>query len=136
MLEDFRERLRDPRQKQTLLAIGLSYLAWLMTLFIASKAGLTHGSQTERWLAVIVPLIPLLLMVFFMIRLHNLGDEVEHAMHASAARVGFVVMLVVAFFAWQLEEFGVEFRISAINIWCAGMLAWLIGLWIAWKRHQ
>lgn len=136
MLEDFRERIRDPRLRRTMLAMGLSYLAWLMALFIAAKAGMAHGSQTERWLAVAVPLIPMLLMVFFMIRLHDLGDEVEHAMHASAARTGFVVMLVVAFFAWQLEEFGLEFRLSAIDIWCAGMLAWLIGLWIAWKRRQ
>jgi len=136
MLEDFGERIRNPRLRRPLLGMGLSYLAWLTALIFAAEAGLAQGGQTERWLAIIVPLIPMLIMVFFMLRLHDNSDEVEYAMHASAARTGFVVMLVVAFFAWQLEEFKLEFRLSAIDIWCAGMLAWLIGLWIAWKRRQ
>ena len=136
MFEDFSERMRDPRLRRPMLGVGLSWLAWLAALILAAEAGLDQGSQVERWLAVTIPLIPMLFMVFFILRLHGKADEVEYAMHASAARTGFVVMLVVAFFAWQLEEFRLEFRLSALDIWCAGILAWLVGLWAAWKRRQ
>lgn len=136
MLEDFAERLRDPRLRRPMLGLGLSWLAWIAALLLAAGTGLAEGSQIERWLAVTIPIIPMLFMVFFMLRLHDKGDEVEYAMHASAARTGFVVMLVVAFFAWQLEEFGVDFRLGGLDIWCAGMLGWLVGLWVAWKRRQ
>lgn len=37
MLEDFRDRMQDPRLRRPMLGMGLSYLAWLIGLWIAWK---------------------------------------------------------------------------------------------------
>jgi hypothetical protein len=136
MFDDFVRRLKDPRIQRPMLGLAASYLAWGLLTHVAVRTGLTTGSESERWIAVAMMMTPLVGMVGFLVHLYSKGDEVERAMQQTAASTGFVVMILVGMLALLLEGSGLSFQLSAIHIWSAGLLAWLIALWQSFRYYQ
>ena len=129
-------RWRDPAFRAPLIGVAVSYVLWLATMLLVKQTGLAQETESIRWLAVVVPMLPITLMVFFFLQLSRRGDEVVRAMHGFAATCGFVVMLFLSLLALHLESFDLPLRISPQHIWISGMLAWLIGLGMAMRRYR
>jgi preprotein translocase subunit Sss1 len=136
MYEDFIRRLKDPRIQRPLIGLAASYLSWGVLTWVAVRTGLTTGTENERWIAVTMMMTPLVGMVGFLVHLYSQGDEVERAMQLAAASTGFVVMMLVGMLGLIVDEMGLPFQLSAIHIFSAGMLAWLIALWQSFRYYQ
>lgn len=136
MFREFVARLFDPRLRRPIAGVVLSYLAWVLTLVLVSRFGWTEGSGSQRLLAAALPMLPILGLLAFFMRLHSRGDEVERAMHLMAAAAGFGAMLVVSLLAMHLERVAAPLQLTATHIWSVGMLAWLFGLVKAFRGYR
>lgn len=136
MLRESIARFADPRLRRPVAGVLVSYLAWAGVLMLVSALGWNAGTVGQRWLAATLPMLPILALAGFLLRLYRHGDEVERAMYSMAASAGFVAMLVAALLAMHLQRSAAPVELTATHIWAAGMVAWLIGLAKAWRDYR
>ena len=136
MFRESLHRLADPRLRWPITGVVVSYLTWALLLEMVIRLGWADGSSGERVLAASLPMLPILALLGFMVRLHLYGDEVERSMHLAAAATGFGAMLLAALFAMHLETVVAPLQMTATHIFSLGMLAWLFGLLKAFSSYR
>lgn len=136
MYEDSLQRLKDPKVRRPMIGLLVSYLAWVEIAYGVGRAELATGTEEQRWIGVALMMIPIIGMVAFFVHLHRQADEVERAIHGTAAAYGFVFCIVAGLLGMHLQQFQLAVQLTATHIWSTGMLAWLFGLWRGFRHYQ
>lgn len=117
------------------MGVALAYGGYVLLSIAVERAALGRGTEVERWLAALLPLVPLLVVIVFLAAVYRRLDEVERMVHLIAFTVGFTVMLLAALVVARLESVGL---VAAAGewIWASGIAGWLVGLLIAGARYR
>jgi hypothetical protein len=125
------------RNRWALPAVGvaLAYGGYLLLSVAVERAAVGRGTGVERWVAALLPLVPLLVVIVLFAAMFRRLDEVERMVHLIAFTVGFTIMLLAALVVARLESVGL---VTAAGgwVWASGVTGWLAGLLIAGARYR